>query len=825
MDCFDLRIWRGSGNEPELIDQVTIDSREVDSSHSLFVALPGKITDGHEYVAKAIKRGAKYAIVREGFIPDSDIPQSKLIFVPDPKRALQEIAGLYRKRLPTKIIAITGSYGKTMVKDLLLDLLRSSFQASGSPESYNSQIGIPLSLFSLSKTCEIAVIEAAISEKGEMDRIVEMLKPDFAIMTPVGDKHIDRLGSIQTLISELCKLFNGIQWGLISREILDLPAPSSQLHFWDEFEPGLPFAERTSLQDDLSIPYQIRFPDLTPYHGVIISGYYYYLNLLNMAIKAAFKLGVPSKEICEKLKGYILEPIRKEIWKSPVGVTFINDTYAETPLSIDHALKFLKNHSGSGHKIFVFEGLKGERKEEDYRRVGSILSKYPLDYLLLIGNRDYTPLVREVNSVKIVKFDSYKEAFEFLKMSLHPNDTVLVKGSKKEPITTLINSFHESPPSNLCQVNLAAIEHNIKILKKKLQQSTRMMVMVKAAAYGTDTFRIAKFLKSCGIDILGVSYVEEGVSLRQMGVTDTIFVLNAVDYEIEHVVKWGLEIGVSTSAFIERLAKVAEEKGKIIKVHLHVDTGMGRFGCQRDEALDLSLQISRFSSLKLEGIFTHFASADDPEEDAFTHLQAERLLQVIGDLQKKGINPPWKHAANSASVLRFSFPEFNMVRVGLAVYGLQPSLEQRKNDLRLAISLISRIAGISQCKKGETISYGRSYLVKEKEKQIAVLPIGYFDGLHRNYSNKGSVLIRGKRAPMVGKICMDFMMVDVTDIPDVKVGDPVLIFGEDEHGHYLSPEELALKGNSISHELITCLGPRIQRFFIYEETSKRKNYG
>lgn len=220
---------------------------------------------------------------------------------------------------------------------------------------------------------------------------------------------------------------------------------------------------------------------------------------------------------------------------------------------------------------------------------------------------------------------------------------------------------------------------------------------------------------------------------------------------------------------------------------------------------------------------THFASADDKEEDAFTLSQSKQLEEVILELKSQGIEAKWNHASNSAAMLRFSFPQFNMARIGLAVYGLYASAKmERCKEIKHAISLISKIAGINICKKGDTISYGRSYLVTENEKKIAVLPIGYFDGLHRSYSGKSFVLIRGKKAPMVGNICMDFMMVDVTNIPFVKIGDPVLIFGDDDYGNYLSAEGLAFSGDSIVHELITCLGPRIQRVFIYEESQQKE---
>jgi alanine racemase/UDP-N-acetylmuramoyl-tripeptide--D-alanyl-D-alanine ligase len=292
-------------------------------------------------------------------------------------------------------------------------------------------------------------------------------------------------------------------------------------------------------------------------------------------------------------------------------------------------------------------------------------------------------------------------------------------------------------------------------------------------------------------------------------------------YEIEIVVKWDLEIAVSDQLQIETAAAEALLQKKKVKVHLHVDTGMGRFGCRPEEALSLAKAIQQHPSLIFEGIMTHFSCADDPTQDAFTISQTERFDLVIAELNDHGITPLWHHAANSSGCIRFNFKQYNMVRIGLAVYGLHSSeASQQAMELRLAHSLISRIVGINHCMKGDSISYGRRYCVERDHQKVAILPIGYFDGLHRNYSGKGVVIIRGRKAPMIGNICMDFMMIDVSDIPNAATGDPVLIFGEDEYGHFLSPEELANSGDSIVHELVTCLGPRIQRLFVYEEAHR-----
>jgi len=574
--------------------------------------------------------------------------------------------------------------------------------------------------------------------------------------------------------------------------------------------------------------YEIAFPDLTHFHGQASSGFHYFLDLINIAVKAATLEGISKEEICAVLKIFTLEPTRTEFWQSQTGPLFINDTYCSDPQSVDVALKVFDQSSSKKRKTFIFSGMKGNNRERemDYKRIGEAIVKAKIDSLLLVGNHPFSPLQNLVEkkapNTKITLHPSMDEAIYQLELQMDPSDVILIKGEKKESLDMLTEKIDGSISNNQCTVNLAAIQSNLAAIQNKLPPKTRIMVMVKALAYGTSDIQMAKFLQTLNIDILGVSYVDEAVALKKASVTQDIFVLNANLHEIQKVILWDLEIGVSELTFIQELERQAALKEKIIKVHLHVNTGMNRFGCLQEEALSLAKAIDNSTHLKLEGIMTHFAAADNAAEDAFTETQAKIFSEVIVEIESHGIKIPFRHACNSSAAMRFSFKEFNkefnMVRIGLAVYGLYPSKETAKAlELKLSLSLTSRIVGINRCKAGDTISYGRSYKVEGDEKKIAVLPIGYFDGLHRNYSGKGYVVIGGKKAPMVGKICMDYMMVDITDIPNARIGDKVLIFGQDEYGNYLSPEEFAENGNSIIYELITCLGPRIQRIFIFEE--------
>ncbi len=841
MDLFDLRQWSGfiaAGGDPSqpiLIDQIAIDSRRIDSSRSLFVPLEGKLYDGHSFISHAYQKGARYVLAKPEWKSSSPLPNLVVLRVDSPLRALQEIAGAYRKQFSCKVIGIAGSYGKTMVKDLLCSMLRTTHSVVASPGSFNSQIGVPLSLLTIRKEHQIALIEAATSQKGEMELLSDIVMPDCGIITHVGKRHLASFGSFDVTAREMLKLFSPLlEWKIFPKDphiVSQVDTQSqntSQTYFWNDHHSDLPYARFISDERNAAMSYRLDFPDGTSHFGKITSGFYYFLDLLNITAKAAWLLGVSSESISSALKAYTPIPMRTEIWKSPMGATFINDTYCSEPQSVDVSLNYLRQSPSDSRKIFAFGGMCGgdhQHRAADYKRIGLAIHNAKVDLLILYGIHDFTPLIDEIKALKteidISQCASFKDALGSIQARIRRNDSILIKGEQKHSLDHLTEVFNDSICSNQCIINLAAIEENLSTIRNRLPAQTRVMVIVKALAYGTDEVRIAKFLETCAVDILGVSYVDEGVVLKRAGASQAIFVINAAVYEAAKVVKWGLEIGVSDRSLIEAVAVEASRQNKKIKIHLHIDTGMGRFGCRPEEALELAKLILDCPFLVLEGIMTHFACADDPLQDEFTIHQANLFSSIVEDLKSHGIKSKWVHAANSSGAMRFHFPQFNMVRIGLAVYGLYASPTTKESlELRLALSLISRIVGINTCNQGETISYGRNYKVERDQQRIAVLPIGYFDGLHRNYSGKGSVVIRGQRAKMVGNICMDFMMVDVTDIPNAAPGDSVLVFGEDEYGHYSSPEELARRGDSIIHELITCLGPRIQRIFVHEEASR-----
>jgi len=365
---------------------------------------------------------------------------------------------------------------------------------------------------------------------------------------------------------------------------------------------------------------------------------------------------------------------------------------------------------------------------------------------------------------------------------------------------------------NQLLIDTSAIRHNIGALRSILPPRTRIMAIVKAYAYGTDAYRLARLLLNEDIDLLGVAHTIEAIELRNKGIASPIFITHATPEEAQHLFDYDLEIGVGDEDMLRCLAFEGIKRHGTISCHLHVDTGMTRFGCPPEEALKLAKMIDRSPVLKLKGLMTHFAVAEDPKENSFTSCQIDLFNAVQKELYVHQIFPEWVHPSNSSGAIRWHSAKWNMVRCGLSLFGIHSSeAEEKCIQSRIAASLISRVVGINYPKKGATVSYGRTYRIEQENAKIAIIPFGYHDGWQRAYSQRSEVIINGMRAKMVGTICMDYSMVDISHIPDVKVGDEVLIFGKNQRGDYISPRELARQLDTTPHELLASLGPRVIR--------------
>ena len=371
-----------------------------------------------------------------------------------------------------------------------------------------------------------------------------------------------------------------------------------------------------------------------------------------------------------------------------------------------------------------------------------------------------------------------------------------------------------SPPPNHLIIDLSSIQQNVAILRQKMPAQAQLLTMIKANGYGTHELTIARFLQQQGVDFVGVAHAEEALLLRRSGISQHIFIINVAEHEMTKAALAKAEVGLYTKNQIIAAAKAAQEQGEQIPVHLHIDTGMKRFGAHPSQALSLALLIHSFPSLYFAGLFTHFPAADDPSHDSFSQEQIDLFSATVRTLNREGFHPPHIHIANSAALFRFPLPDCTMVRVGISLYGYSPSSLLAFHELRPALSLHSRIAGLVCAEKGDSVSYGRHFVVPHHKATLGVIPLGYFDGIHRIHRGKQTIRIHGKEAPIIGSICMDYMMADLTFHPSAKTGDHVLIFGEEEGRRPISPLAFAEGGGTILHEFLTCLGPRIRRLFL-----------
>lgn len=791
-------------------DQVSIDSRCISSRRALFVALPGQQTDGHRYLRQAQERGALFALVKsdQRRSVDSDrghLSRLQLIPVADPLRALQQLAGAHRQRLKIRVVAITGSRGKTLCKDLLHHLLEKRFSISSSSESFNSQIGTALSLLAMREGQELGLLECGISRPGEMDRLADMLRPDHAIFTHLGSAHLQTMGSLQVICREKVRLLKSVarNWCLLpSAAAQILAADDCALRenwiVWDDEPLACTPCEQT-LRASRRGAYRLRLHDK---EVAIASSPDIPLATVSVAVRAAQLLGLCAEEIVGRLRCFRHDPMRLEMWRSPAGYLVINDFYCADFVSLAKSLSWSRQFARpAGKRILWFGGLKRARGSQSQQRtLAQRVQGSGLDRILSpVGNlRARTSQLSRAREL------------------LSPGDQLLVRGAVKFSVGEIARALRAPMPAATLQINLGAIEHNVGEFCRRLPQKTAVMAMIKAMAYGTDSEILAKFLAKCRVQSFGLASVDEAIALRRCGVTHPLVALHADKEQWCLVPEWDLQICVSTRSEIEGLARWAKRARKSLALHLHVDTGMCRLGCRPRQALGLARLIQSLPELELEGLMSHFTSADDTRQLDFTAGQRAELEGLLWELRAAEITPRFVHIANSAGALRAAKAPFNLVRMGLALYGLYPDVADRGAlDLQPALTLKVRIVQIQRISRGESVSYGRAYRAWRSSEKIAVLPLGYADGLHRCYSGRCSVVVRGKKAPLVGAICMDFVMVDVTEIPGCRVGDSALIFGEDEWGNVQDPLALAAELQANPHELISSLGSRVQRVFTY----------
>ncbi len=806
------------------VDRVCTDSRGA-SPGALFVALKGAHTDGHRFLPEAFRNGTTAALVDHDIISKGAVDVRWPVIVTDsPLQALQRLARWYRRQFFGQVVAITGSNGKTVVKDALGALL-ASLDATTSPGSYNSQLGLPLAVLSGEKESPLAVLEAGVSEPGEMAILEDIAAPDYGILTNIGMAHLASFGTRQAIAQEKMQLFRRIGpqgWVIvpaheetISASIEDLQCAVHRIGAEGQ---ALSFTQLANADDGqivaLSVPSGARFEILIRTRSPEI------LHDLHIAALAAHLLGVSLREIATTLDGYSPLPTRAEVWSSSQGVRIINDAYTSDPISVHSALRTAAlGAPQTGRKIFAFAGMRelGTQGGFEHRQVGAHAAECGFSHLFLVGQGGLRDTQEGFLSARpdgiVIPVAGASELKDRLLPLLRHGDTVLFKGPRNSGMVRAARDLAGSMAQRAFWLDLAAIGENVARFRRHCQGSTKIMAVLKALAYGTELVHLAFWMTRLGIHHIGVSSTGEGVSTRKTGVTQDIYVFLPDRDDVDSLVRYRLTPIVYSPDLVDIFDKALSEAGQTIDVHLKVNTGMNRLGVDPREALSLARRIRQSRTMRLSGVCTHFSSADDPDQDDHTRRQIATFDTVVGQLRADGFEDLLVHAANTAGTVRFPEAHYDMVRVGLGLYGVYPSASvEQELPLVLAVGVTSRIATIQNIASGESLGYNRAY-VASRAHRIGVVPFGYDDGLPWQRTASGTVLVDGQEAPILGRISMDQMQIDISDMPNAGVGSSVLLYGTHD-GHVIRPELVADRAGTMAHELLVRLGKRVTRIYV-----------
>ncbi|MDD7727094.1 MAG: bifunctional UDP-N-acetylmuramoyl-tripeptide:D-alanyl-D-alanine ligase/alanine racemase [Bacteroidales bacterium] len=806
---------RRFGHSATRVEWLLTDSRSlVFPETTLFFALRTKVGDGHRYVADLYRRGVRNFVV--GTLPaehETAFPDANFLQVMSPLKALQRLAERHREEHDIPVIGVTGSNGKTVVKEWLYQLLSPTLHVTRSPKSYNSQVGVPLSVCLLGEHSEIGIFEAGISQPGEMAALRAIIQPTIGVMTNIGPAHQENFESVEEKCHEKLSLFQDAKVLVYCADdaVVDECVATSLLRgerlAWSRRNPSaaLFVSAVETLERGTRITY--RFHGAEAAMTIPFTDEASTVNCIH-CLAVLLSLNFSAEEIANRMKR--LEPVamRLEVIQGVRNCTLINDTYNSDAASLDIALDFMARRPEiqNKQKVLILSDMfqTGLPATELYAKVAELLNRRAIDHFIGVG-----PEISHAHSLFLMK-KSFFPSGEALTDSglldtLH-DSLVLIKGSRPfgfEKITAALSlRVHETT----LHVNLDALAGNLNYYRSFMKPETKMVCMVKASAYGAGSVEVAKTLQDRGVNYLAVAVADEGAELRRAGITAGIIVMNPEMTAFKTLFDYELEPEVYNFKLLDALIKAAEKEGiQGFPVHIKLDTGMHRLGF--DPRLDLPALIDRLhhqTSVIPRSVFSHFVGSDSPDFDDFSARQFALFDEASKTLQAAFPHKILRHICNSAGIERFPERHLDMVRLGLGLYGIDP-IDNR--SLQNVTTLRTTILQIRECPKGDSVGYSRR-TVLERDSRIAAIPIGYADGLNRHLGNRrGYCLVNGQRADYVGNICMDVCMIDVTDT-DCREGDTVEIFGDN-----LPPAELARLLDTIPYEILTSVSDRVKRIY------------
>ena len=781
---------------------------------TLFFALSSARNDGHRYVGDLYRRGVRNFVVSH--LPQSihDYPDANFLVVMSPLEALQRLAERHRDEFDIPVVGLTGSNGKTMVKEWLYQLLSPSMVVTRSPRSYNSQIGVPLSVWLLDTQSEVALFEAGISQPGEMAALRDIIQPTIGVFTSLGDAHQENFRSLEEKCMEKLQLMLHAATVVYDTDdqvvgrCLRKSGYAGEKLGWSLTDPRAAFFVERQESDANGVTVTYRF------RGT--AGSYHLPFIDEASVKCSYAcavvalhLGIDAEQLDERMR--LLEPVamRLEVKEGQRGCTLINDSYNSDVNALDIALDFMARRpdsKGRRHTLILSDICQsGDNPEALYHKVSELAVKRGVDKLIGVGQT----ISSQAAAIEVKEKYFFNDVTQLIDSkvfaSLH-DEVILIKGARPFGFDQLTELLEQKVHETILEVNLGAVVENLNYYRSFLKPTTKMVCMVKADAYGAGAVEVAKTLQDHRVDYLAVAVADEGVTLRKAGITSNIIIMNPEMTAFKTMFDYDLEPEVYNFRLLEALVKAAEKQGITgWPIHVKLDTGMHRLGFDPEKDIDaLVHRLKHQTALIPRSVFSHFVGADSDDFDKFSAKQFECFERGSKALQAAFDHKILRHIDNSAGILHFPERQLDMCRLGIGLYGI----DSRDNHILHTVSTLkTTILQLREVKKEDTVGYSRKGTL-QRDSRIAAIPIGYADGLNRHLGNGHCYcLVNGKKSPYVGNICMDVAMIDVTDIP-CQEGDMVEIFGEQ-----LPVTVLSDALDTIPYEVLTGLSSRVKKIY------------
>ena len=795
------------GDHNAQIDWILTDSRSLCfPEETLFFALKTKRNDGHKYIPDLYERGVRNFVVSE--LPENKEAYTAANFLQlaNPLKGLQKLAEKHREQFLIPVVGITGSNGKTVVKEWLYQLLSPDRVVTRSPRSYNSQIGVPLSVWLMNEETQLAIFEAGISEMGEMEALQSIIRPTIGILTNIGGAHQENFFSVQEKCMEKLTLFkdcdviiydgdNELISSCVSKSLF-----TSREIAWSKKDNERPLFIESICKGEDSTTVKYRYLGMPNEYKIPFIDDASIENSLHCLAVALYMM-VPAEDIAERMAHLEQIAMRLEVKEGKNGCVIINDS------SLDIALDFMSRRSedkGKKRTLILSDMLEtGQSSKLLYRQVAELVHSRGVEKIIGVGDE-----IRTASSRFELEKYFFHSTEDLLKSDLLPNlrnEVVLIKGSRSFHFDDISERLELKVHETILEIKLNALVDNLNYYRSKLKPETKMVCMVKASAYGAGSYEIAKTLQDHRVDYLAVAVADEGSDLRKAGITSSIIIMNPELTAFKTMFDYKLEPEVYSFHLLNELIKAAEKEGVTnFPIHIKLDTGMHRLGFTPDEIPELIERLKKQTAVIPRSVFSHLVGSDAEQFDSFTRRQIEAFERASQELQEAFPHKILRHICNTAGIERYPGAQFDMVRLGIGLYGVDPFTNKIIHNVS---TLKTTILQIHDVPKEETVGYSRKGHL-ERDSRIAAIPIGYADGLNRKLGNGNAYcLVNGQKAPYVGNICMDVCMIDVTDI-DCKEGDKAVIFGDD-----LPVTVLAEILGTIPYEILTSVSNRVKRVY------------